>query len=137
MTRDWRTSLSLPLVRSLALATWIGVASGCGHSHAPPPSPAAIPPTKPDHEMAAETGIPVASAPQGLLQEGAEKRIQTRLRAKGLLPAEQLSGQLDAETRDALRRFQKSEGLPATGLPSYETIDHLGLSLDSIFHTAH
>ena len=128
------------LVRSLVLGTCLGGASvlavtGCSHTHATPPVPAAVPPTKPDHELAKETGIPVASAPQGLMRPGAEQRIQERLRRKELLRAAQVTGQLDTDTREALRAFQKSEGLPTTGLPSYETIDHLGLDLDQIFHT--
>jgi peptidoglycan hydrolase-like protein with peptidoglycan-binding domain len=61
--------------------------------------------------------------------------LQARLGAKGLLPAEHRTGRLDAETREALRRYQQREGLPATGLPSYETVQHLDLELDSIFRT--
>ncbi len=109
---------------------------GCAHTRQPPPPPAAVAPTKPDHEQALETEIPIASTPQGLMKDGAEEKIQRRLRAKGFLPAAQSTkGQLDQPTREGLRRYQKSEGLPATGLPSYETVSHLGLSLDAIFHT--
>jgi Putative peptidoglycan binding domain len=123
----------------MQLVIWgalIGSHSGCLHTHATPPPPAAIPATKPDHELGAETGIPLSSTPQGLMHDGAEKVIQERLREKGLLKAEQCTGQIDAATRDALREFQKSEGLPTTGLPSYETVDHLGLKLDSIFRSS-
>jgi peptidoglycan hydrolase-like protein with peptidoglycan-binding domain len=109
--------------------------AACGHTRAEPPPPSAVAPTKPDHEQGAETGIPVASTPQGLLRDGAEKRLQLRLKERGLLTAAQCSGQLDPATRKALRAFQRSEGLPATGLPSYETVDHLGLDLDQVFQT--
>jgi peptidoglycan hydrolase-like protein with peptidoglycan-binding domain len=127
---------SAPLARALALgATLAAGAGGCAHTHAPPPPAAAVPATKPDHEQTADTGIPVASTPQGLMRDGAETKIQQRLRARSLLRAEQCNGQLDGDTQQALRAFQKSEGLPTTGLPSYETVDHLGLSLDAIFHT--
>jgi peptidoglycan hydrolase-like protein with peptidoglycan-binding domain len=126
---------SASLARALALGAMLASAGGCAHTHAQPPPAAAVSPTKPDHEQTVETGIPVASTPQGLMRDGAEKRIQDRLRARGLLRAEQCNGQLDSDTRQALRAFQKSEGLPTTGLPSYETVDHLGLSLDAIFHT--
>jgi peptidoglycan hydrolase-like protein with peptidoglycan-binding domain len=125
-------------VRAAALASALlgagAVANGCAHTHAPPAPPGAVPPAKPDHELGAETGIPVARTPQGLMRDGAEKRIQDRLRARGLLSADQCTGQLDDDTRGALRTFQKSQGLPTTGLPSYETVDHLGLDLDAIFH---
>lgn len=129
--------LHLHLAGVLALGIGVGVmsAASCAHTRATPPPPAAAPPTKPDHEHAVETGLPLASTPQGLMQDGAEAKIQRRLQAKGFLHGEQTSGQLDQPTRAALRAFQKSEGLPATGLPSYETVRHLDLSLDSIFHT--
>jgi len=125
-------------VRAAALAAALLGAgagtNGCAHSHASPPPPAAVPPTRPDHQLGAETGIPGARTPEGLMRDGAEKRIQERLLARGLLRADQCTGQLDADTRRALRTFQKSQGIPTTGLPSYETIDHLGLDLDAIFH---
>jgi hypothetical protein len=123
------------LARILVLGLATGIGGGCAHTHATPPAPAAIPPTKPDHEQAVETGIPISSTPHGILQEGAETKIQRRLQDKGFLHGEQTEGQLDPQTRQALRKFQKREGLPPTGLPSYETVRHLGLDLDSIFHT--
>lgn len=120
--------------RALVLSCVALFCGACVHAHQAPP-PTSVPATKPDHERAAETGIPVASTPQGLMREGAEKKLQERLRDKKLLSADQRSGQLDPDTRAALRRFQKQEGLPTTGLPSYETVDKLGLDLDTIFYT--
>ncbi|HXI56634.1 MAG TPA: peptidoglycan-binding domain-containing protein [Polyangia bacterium] len=117
-----------PIVMAAAVA-------GCVHTHATPPPPAAVPPTKPDHEVAAETGVPVASTPQGLMHDGAERLIQERLRAKGLLKPAQVTGRFDSDTHQALREFQKREGLPTTGLPSFETVEHLGLKLDLVFRS--
>jgi hypothetical protein len=119
-------------LRVTALGAWVACLA-CGHSHAPPPSPAAVAPTKPEHELGAETGTPVSSTPEGLMHDGGEKKIQERLRAEGLLAAEHCTGKSNVATRDALRQFQKREGLPTTGLPSYETVDHLGLKLDAVF----
>jgi len=70
------------------------------------------------------------------MRSGAEDRLRARLREKGLLRASQGGDGLDPDTRAALRTFQKREGLPTTGLPSYETVEHLGLDPDEIFHTA-
>jgi peptidoglycan hydrolase-like protein with peptidoglycan-binding domain len=130
------------LRRLALLALWcgggawaIGGGAGCAHTHAQPPPPASVPPTKPPFEQGAQTRIPVASTPQGLLKEGAVRKIQERLRARGLLAGDPIADQLDADTRAALAKFQKQEGLPATGLPSYETARHLGLDLDEIFQT--
>lgn len=121
--------------RMLFLPMLALLAPACGHTRAQPPPPTAVPRTAPVLEHGAETGIPVSSSPQGLLREGAELRLQRRLKARGLLSEAECTGRLDAPTIRALRAFQKDEGLPTTGLPSYETVDHLGLDLDDIFHT--
>jgi peptidoglycan hydrolase-like protein with peptidoglycan-binding domain len=123
------------LTRIITLGVSLGVAGGCAHTHATPPPPAAVPPTKPERERAVETGLPISSTSHGVLQDGAELRIQRRLAEKGFLDGPRAEGQLDPQTREALRKFQKHEGLPPTGLPSYETVRHLHLDLDSIFQT--
>ena len=61
-------------------------------------------------------------------------RLQTRLKERGFDPGN-IDGGFGGGTEAAVLAFQKSEGLPPTGLPSYETVRHLDLSLDSIFHT--
>ena len=121
--------------RIVTLGVSLGLGSGCAHTHATPPPPAAVPPTKPEREQAVETGLPISSTSHGILQDGAELKIQRRLAEKGYLSGDQTDGQLDPPTREALRKFQKHEGLPPTGLPSYETVRHLHLDLDSIFQT--
>jgi hypothetical protein len=128
--------LPLGLARMIALGVGLGFGSGCGHTHKPPPAPSSVRPTQPQREQAAETGLPISSTPRGILQDGAQPKIQQRLQEKGLLDANHAEGWLDPPTREALRKFQKQEGLPPTGLPSYETVRHLHLDLDSIFQTA-
>ena len=123
------------LTRIITLGVGLGAAGGCAHTHATPPPPAAVPPTKPERERAVETGLPISSTSHGILQDGAVLRIQRRLAEKGFLDGPQTEGQLDPRAREALRKFQKHEGLPPTGLPSYETVRHLHLDLDSIFQT--
>jgi hypothetical protein len=123
------------LTQIIALGVGLGVGSSCAHTHATPPPPAAVPPTKPERERAVETGLPISSTSHGILQDGAELRIQRRLQEKGFLEGPQTEGQLDPHAREALRKFQKHEGLPPTGLPSYETVRHLHLDLDAIFQT--
>jgi peptidoglycan hydrolase-like protein with peptidoglycan-binding domain len=122
----------LRLTRVLTL----GLGNGCAHTHKTPPPPASVPPTKPEREQAAETGLPISSTAHGILQDGAELKLQRALQKQGLLDGGQTDGRLDPPTREALRKFQKQEGLPPTGLPSYETVRHLHLELDSIFQTA-
>jgi hypothetical protein len=128
----------LGMTQIITLGVGLGLGNGCAHTHKTPPPPGSVPPTKPEREQAAETGLPISNTAHGILQDGAELKIQQALQKKGLLDGQhaQAGGQLDPPTREALRKFQKQEGLPPTGLPSYETVDHLHLDLDSIFQTA-
>lgn len=45
-----------------------------------------------------------------------------------------LTGTLDQNTQRALGAFQKSQGLPETGAPDYETLDRLGFEPSDVFH---
>ena len=133
-TRMTRRLLGMTQIITLGLG--LGLGNGCGHTHKTPPPPGAVPPTQPERQQAAETGLPISSTAHGILKDGAELKIQRALEKNGLLDGQHAEGQLDPPTREALRKFQKQEGLPPTGLPSYETVDHLHLDLDSIFQTA-
>ncbi len=70
---------------------------------------------------------PLTASSKTAPNEGSSGASQTRDSCMAGRP----KGQLDPKTREALSRFQKHEGLPPTGLPSYETVRHLGLDLDS------
>ena len=108
-------------------------AGGCAHPRTSP-SQTAIPPTKPERELGAETGVPVSSTPRGLMHDGAQKKMAPARPA--VARRRSVHRSIQFQTRDALRAFQKREGLPATGLPSYETVESLGLELDTIFRSA-
>ena len=56
------------------------------------------------------------------------KSAQRALRAQGLNPG--TDGQLDTKTQQALRDFQKSNNLPATGVLDEKTAQKLGVTLD-------
>ena len=89
----------IALTAVVPLGVGLGLGSGCAHPHATPPPPAAVPPTKPERERAAETGLPISGTAHGILRDGAERRIQRRLQQKGFLDGEQTVGQLDPKTR--------------------------------------
>jgi hypothetical protein len=93
-------------------------------------------PPGPPQPIADTSGIPVAASPAGLLLPGAERRLQQTLVARGVLPADRVTGTLDPTTQRALQRFQRQHHLPATGLPGYATVEALGLPLSGIFHAA-
>ncbi len=80
-------------------------------------------------------GHPAVSAtPEGLMQPGSVHQIQEALRSRGLLE-EAPTGRLDEATSAALRRFQSSQELPATGAPDRETLHRLGLDVEHIYRT--
>lgn len=54
------------------------------------------------------------------------RKVQERLQAVGFSPGT-LDGGLGAQTRSALRGFQQSKGLRATGEPDEQTLDTLGV----------
>lgn len=43
------------------------------------------------------------------------------------------TNKLDTKTQLALQQYQKSQGLPETGLPDYETLRRLGLKPEEVF----
>jgi hypothetical protein len=85
---------------------------------------------KPRDEGTADTPIP--RNPAAALEHGQLKEIQRRLAQRKLL-GEHEEGNLDEPTRVALRRLQKAEDLPETGLPDHETVRKLGLDPDQVF----
>jgi peptidoglycan hydrolase-like protein with peptidoglycan-binding domain len=67
---------------------------------------------------------PLAASPSELMQPGSQKKISEALKSKGFADRDDLKGeQLSA----ALRKFQQSEGLAATGFADHETLLRLGL----------
>jgi hypothetical protein len=83
------------------------------------------------------SGIPLSTSPAGQLKDGAAKDIQDRLVSLGFLGDGNRSGELDGHTEAALRKFQKSRDLAATGVPDTETVRKLGLDPGKIFRSAH
>lgn len=82
------------------------------------------------------SGIPVAISPGAMLRAGAAREIDVRLAEQGLLEAGQVNDQLDDATQQGLQRAQRRAGLPATGMPSYATVEALGLSPEDVFQTS-
>ena len=75
--------------------------------------------------------VPVATAPEALLVPGAEEQIRERLIAGGFLAAD--ADKSKGATRGAIRKFQRAQDLPATGVADAETVKRLGLDPDKAF----
>lgn len=75
-----------------------------------------------DDENVTPEDIEVATTPQGLLEPDAMDKVRDKL---GVAKGESVQA--------SLRRFQREQGLPATGMLDHETVERLGLSPDEIF----
>jgi hypothetical protein len=82
------------------------------------------------------SSVPVSTSHAGLLASDAAKKIQERLVTLGFLDADKKSGAIDDPTGAALRKFQKSRDLAATGTPDQETVRRLDLDPRQIFRAA-
>lgn len=77
----------------------------------------ATPKTPPGHP-------PLAASPSELMNPDSQRKISQVLESKGFAERDDLKGeQLSA----ALRKFQESQGLAATGFPDHETLLRLGI----------
>ena len=119
----------------LASACALLLALGCVHTSdtgknadvkdatAPQSSDAAVrarkvtPKTPPGHP-------PLAASPSELMQPGSQQKIAQALRSKGFADRDDLKGE---SLSAALRKFQQSQGLAATGFADHETLLRLGL----------
>lgn len=82
------------------------------------PSPKAVtPPTDPGHPE-------LAGSPAQLMAPGSSDAIAQALRKRGFLAADDSSSK---GLEKALRGFQDSQGLAATGFPDHETLKKLGI----------
>jgi len=67
---------------------------------------------------------PLAASPSELMEPGSQQKIAQALKGKGVVDRDDVRGeQLSA----ALRKFQQSQGLAATGFPDHETLLRLGI----------
>jgi hypothetical protein len=73
--------------------------------------------------------VPVSTSPAGLLAPGADDKVRDKLAAAGYAAD-------GRSTQEALRRFQKANDLPATGVADHETVKKLGLDPAQIFRAA-
>jgi hypothetical protein len=80
-------------------------------------------------------GVPLAVSPEGLIRPEAIGSVQQRLVEEQLLADGGFRrGTLDAPTLDAILELQRREELPETGVPTYATIEALGLDRGEVFH---
>jgi peptidoglycan hydrolase-like protein with peptidoglycan-binding domain len=83
------------------------------------------------------SGSETQSQPQQLsasqLSSSQIRRIQQELNKEGF-HAGQVNGQWSSETQTAIKNFQETKGLPATGELDQRTIEALGLNADDFRH---
>jgi hypothetical protein len=112
----------------------------CSHAETVAPANAPNPPDAPTRLPSASSVTPppqpghpeLASSPTQLMAPGSSDAIVAALRKRGLLSADTPSNtQLEA----ALRTFQQSQGLAATGFPDHETLRRLDIKPSTVDRT--
>jgi len=78
--------------------------------------------------------VPVATRPEALLAPGADHDIRDKLAERGFM--KEGAGSSQSSTREGIRRFQRAEDLPATGIADQETVKRLGLDPEKVFRKA-
>jgi Putative peptidoglycan binding domain len=68
---------------------------------------------------------PLAASPEELMKENSQQRISQALVGKGFLPK---NDPTPLQYLDALKAFQRSQGLAATGYADHETVMRLGVN---------
>src|SRR5277367_6528868 len=127
----------------LALLVGLGLACGLACSHAetvappnapnPPDAPSRLPSPKAVTPQTDPGHPELASSPAQLMAPGSADAIATALRKRGLLAPDDNTNK-GMET--ALREFQQSQGLAATGFPDHETLRKLGIDPKKVDQTA-
>jgi peptidoglycan hydrolase-like protein with peptidoglycan-binding domain len=125
---------------------------GCGHTRvaadapatpagaeaAPKPVTSSGPPAKSKRDARNEddddkTGKPLFASPADELSPDGLAKLQAKLVAVGVLAADDATGHFDAKTERAVRTFQRSRHLPATGAPDDATVGALGFKSEDVF----
>jgi peptidoglycan hydrolase-like protein with peptidoglycan-binding domain len=124
------------------LAPGLGLATllACSHAETVAAPTASNPPDAPTRLPGArvvtpktEPGHPdLAASPAQLMAPGASDSIAAALRTKGFLGED--SG-TSKNLENALRAFQKSQGLAETGFPDHETLRKLGIDPKTVDRT--
>jgi murein L,D-transpeptidase YcbB/YkuD len=122
------------MTRRAALVA-VALAMACRHARKaqPPEPPQAQEQTGRAEGIPARKGRPaVPATPRALLGEKDLAEVQKALAGRGLL-REHREGQLDDPTAQALEKFQRREGLAATGFPDRATVRRLGLDPEHMY----
>lgn len=131
----------------LGMAIALG-ASGCLHSSTQAPSPAVQTPEEPKEvkkeavaenkpkprkkiEPKSQSGVPLASSPDGMMKPDGAAKIRQALIERGYMQGAS-AGSFDQKTSNALQKFQSDHELARTGAPDRETLKALGLSPDEV-----
>jgi Putative peptidoglycan binding domain len=121
--------LGLSLVVACSHPKTVAPANAPNPADAPtrlPSARAVTPQTDPGHPD-------LATTPTQLMAPGSSDAIAAALRKRGLLAADASSSK---DLEKALRTFQESTGLAATGFPDHETLHKLGIDPKAVDRTA-
>jgi Putative peptidoglycan binding domain len=118
----------------------IALMVACSHPQTVAPANAPNPPDAPSRLPSARAVTPqtdpghpdLATTPAQLMAPGSSDAIAAALRKRGFLAPEASSSK---DVEKALRAFQDSQGLAATGFPDHETLKKLGIDPKKVDQT--
>jgi hypothetical protein len=124
----------------LFIGAGLAVVVACSHAQTVAPPNAPNPPDAPSRLPSSKAVTPqtdpghpdLANSPSQLMAPGSSDAIAQALRKRGLLAADDTSSQ---DMEKALRTFQQSQGLAATGFPDHETLRKLGIDPKKVDQT--
>jgi hypothetical protein len=121
------------LVVWTALVAAVALIGGC-HAHTTAAQTGKEPAQtmeKPPETKQVSSERPVRTTPGVMLDDKSVKELQSALDKHGFKTSD--SGELDKDTEEALRKFQKSEHVAQTGLPDFGTVRRLGLDPKKLY----
>jgi hypothetical protein len=128
-------------MRHFLLLPCLAFSLACAHPETVAPAGAPSTPDKPTRLPSAravtpetEPGHPdLAASPAQLMAPGSSDAIADALRKRGFLTSD---APKSADLEKALRAFQTSQGLAATGFPDHETLRKLGINPRAVDKTS-
>jgi len=125
----------------LLLSFGLALVLACSHAETVAPANASNPPDAPTRLPSTQAVTPqtdpghpdLATSPGQLMAPGSADAIAAALRKRGFLAADASSSK---DLEKALRAFQESQGLAATGFPDHATLRKLGIDPKTVDQTA-
>src|SRR5450631_1190683 len=130
--------------RHLLLSVWFAICLGCAHTDKTGGTRQDDSANQPENPATSKRSVeqvtpktaaghpPLAASPDELMRPNSDERISKALMAKGFLST---SEPTPIEFLNAVKSFQRNQGLAATGFADHETLMRLGINPKTVDKT--